>query len=150
MNSSNDRWSQSGTDQTGAGSCLDLSKLAATLQDAVKDVPSENIPVLMTELATVQTLLAARLLSTPTHVDDDDGECITLAELADRLKMGESTVRAMVASGELRQGEHYARKGRKLRFFWSPIRAWLRQADDATESPHPAVTPFLRKGARHA
>jgi len=147
MNPIDDRSQRCSADTAEVGCSTDLAELAEALKDAAKDLPSESIPMLMTELATVQTLLAVRLLSTPTRVDDDDGKCITLAELADRLKMGESTVREMVASGELRQGEHYAKKGRKLLFFWSAIRAWLRQAD-TVEAPQPAVIPFFRKGGR--
>jgi len=126
----------------------DFMKITESLKDVIKDVPSENIPVLMTELATVQALLATRLLQIPT-TDDEDDECLTVTELAERLKMGESTVRAMVASGELRQGEHYARKGRKLLFFWAAIRTWLRQVDGAIESSQPRVIPFIRKGGRN-
>ena len=149
MNPIDNRGPQCSTSSKASGSTSDLSKLAEALNDAVNDLPSESIPVLMTELAAAQTVLATRLIGTPARTDDDDGECITLAELAERLKMGESTVRAMVTSGELRQGEHYARKGRKLLFFWSRIRAWLRQPEDAIESPQPAVIPFFRKGGHH-
>ena len=128
----------------------DLFELAEALKDAATHVPAERIPVLMMELATVQTLLAARLLTAPTpDAYEDDSECLTLAELAERMKLGESTVRAMVAAGHLRQGEHYARKGRKLLFFWSQVRGWLREPEQPMEPAQPAVIPFFRKGRRH-
>jgi len=126
----------------------DFSKLADDLKEAVTDAPPERIPGLMTELASMQTLLAARLLSTPVADEAEADECLTLAELAERVKMGESTIRGMVTSGQLREGEHYARKGRKLLFFWSPIRAWLRQTPPAPARTT-TVMPFVRRRRRH-
>lgn len=142
---SSDASADSQRDNPRTGGAISASFLES-LKDVVTDASRETIPVLMTELATIQTLLAARLLNATPQSGPD--ECLTLAELAERIKLGESTLRAIVSSGQLRQGEHYARKGRKLLFFWSAIQAWLRQTPEPS-APSTTVAPFHRRGRSH-
>lgn len=65
---------------------------------------------------------------------------VALHELAARISFAESTIRSWVASGVLVEGEHYVRKGRRLRFCWPAIEAWL-QSRQPQEEP-PEVAPF--------
>jgi len=46
------------------------------------------------------------------------GELLTVAEFAERLKVSRTTVFSWLKGGELREGVHYLRLGRILRFLW--------------------------------
>jgi hypothetical protein len=61
-------------------------------------------------------------------------EYLTIAELAERLKLSKKSVRNKIASGDFRGGVHYFRpKGMAPRFKWSAIVAWVE--DGAIEIP---------------
>jgi len=62
-------------------------------------------------------------------------EYLTIAEVAQRLKLTPKTVRNKMASGVFRQGEHYfRRKGIGTRFKWGAVVAWLEGKEtDASE-----------------
>jgi len=124
------------------------SRIIDALENVVDGVELLQAPLIITRLAGVQSKIAARLMNSAPSVAEPD-ECLTLAELAERVKIGESTLRTMIASGQLHQGEHYTRKGRRLLFFWLAIETWLRQPPEITSAARPAVTPFIRRGRRH-
>ncbi len=64
---------------------------------------------------------------------------LSLRELSTRISFAESTIRAWVAGGLLVEGEHYIRKGRRLRFSWPAVEAWLQsRAKPCSEE----VVPF--------
>lgn len=117
------------------------------LEKVVDDVKLGDAPLVITRLASVQSRIAARLMTSRTAPAVLE-ERLTLAEVAERLRMGTSTVRALVASGEFREAEHFARKGRRLLFFWSAVDAWLRQTSTIVDPPEAAI-PFVRRGRRH-
>jgi hypothetical protein len=59
-------------------------------------------------------------------------EYLTIAEVAERLKLTPKTVRNKMASGVFKKGEHYFRReGIGARFKWGAVVAWLEQ----TETP---------------
>jgi len=56
-------------------------------------------------------------------------EYLTIAEVADRLKLKAKTVKNKMASGAFRLGVHYFRPpGMQARFKWSAVVAWLEQS----------------------
>jgi hypothetical protein len=56
-------------------------------------------------------------------------EYLTIAEVADRLKLKPKTVKNKMAAGAFRLGVHYFRPpGMQARFKWSAVVAWLEQA----------------------
>ena len=70
-------------------------------------------------------------------------EYLTIAEVADRLKLTPKTVRNKMASGVFRQGEHYfRRKGIGTRFKWGAVVAWLEQTQPSTSEDDPI--PMMR------
>jgi excisionase family DNA binding protein len=55
-------------------------------------------------------------------------EYLTIAEVADRLKVKRKTIRNKIASGVFAEGIHYlCPKGLGTRFKWGAIVAWLEQ-----------------------
>jgi hypothetical protein len=53
-------------------------------------------------------------------------EYVTVAELAERLKLSKKSIRNKMSSGDFREGVHYFRpKGMAPRFKWSAIVAWV-------------------------
>jgi excisionase family DNA binding protein len=63
-------------------------------------------------------------------------EYLTIAEVAERLKLSRKTIKNKMASGAFRQGVHYFRPpGMQARFKWSEIVSWLEgeQPDAASE-----------------
>jgi hypothetical protein len=57
-------------------------------------------------------------------------EYLTIAELAERLKLSKKSIRNKMASGDFRGGVHYFRpKGMGPRFKWSAIVAWMERGD---------------------
>jgi excisionase family DNA binding protein len=59
-------------------------------------------------------------------------EYLTIAEVAERLKLKPKTVKNKMAAGLFRQGVHYIRPlGMHARFKWSAVEAWLEQTDDS-------------------
>jgi hypothetical protein len=61
-------------------------------------------------------------------------EYVTVAELAERLKLSRKSIRNKISSGDFRMGVHYFRpKGMAPRFKWSAIVAWVE--DGAIEIP---------------
>jgi len=57
-------------------------------------------------------------------------EYLTIAELADRLKLKPKTVKNKMAAGAFRLGVHYFRPpGMQARFKWSAVVTWLEQSE---------------------
>lgn len=50
---------------------------------------------------------------------------LSLAELSREIPFSEQAIRALMHRGELRDGEHYFRRGRRLVFKWAAIEAWI-------------------------
>jgi excisionase family DNA binding protein len=58
---------------------------------------------------------------------------LTIAEVAERLKLSPKTVSNKMASGAFRQGVHYFRRpGMKARFKWSAVVEWLEAQPHST------------------
>ena len=96
------------------------------------NIPEECVPTLMAQLAP--------------HGE----EYLTVAQVCERLSLGKSTIRCLMTSGKLREGEHYVRKGRKILCRWSRIESWLTQPPPPVgEHPKSDVIPFIRQGRRH-
>lgn len=131
-------------------SVRDLSRLIESLQASAAELPRGDVLVLLLQLSSVLCTLGARLA-----IGSDDERQVppegflTLSELAQRMKLGKSTIRAMVASGELQQNVHYRRVRRRLLFLWAPIERTLGQRTTAAASPD-EIVPFFRRGRRHA
>lgn len=76
-------------------------------------------------------------------------EYLTIAEVADRLKIKPKTVKNKMASGVFRQGVHYFRpRGIKARFKWSAVVAWLEQGERGPEFRNEAMRTSPRHGAQ--
>jgi hypothetical protein len=70
-------------------------------------------------------------------------EYLTIAEVAERLKLTPKTVRNKMASGVFTEGVHYFRpKGLGTRFKWSTIVAWIERKESAT--PEDGSIPMAR------
>ena len=53
-------------------------------------------------------------------------EYLTIAEVAERLKLSPKTIKNKMASGAFRQGVHYFRPpGMQARFKWSAVVQWI-------------------------
>jgi excisionase family DNA binding protein len=72
-------------------------------------------------------------------------EFLTLEELAERLKVSRTTVFSWLKNGELREGVHYLRLGRIVRFHW-PI--YPLQPIATTAESQPDASPFRKKQSR--
>ena len=68
-------------------------------------------------------------------------EYLTIAEVADRLKLSRKSVKNKMAAGVFRRGVHYfSPVGLGPRFKWSAVVAWLEQAQEpATESDDDSI-----------
>jgi len=72
-------------------------------------------------------------------------EYLTIAELADRLKLKAKTVKNKMASGAFRLGVHYFRPpGMQARFKWSAVILWLEQAQEASTDTDDDSIPMPR------
>ncbi len=68
-------------------------------------------------------------------------EYLTIAEVADRLKLKPKTVKNKMAAGAFRMGVHYFRPpAMQARFKWSAVVTWLEQAQEPdTESDEDSI-----------
>ena len=58
---------------------------------------------------------------------------LTIAEVADRLKLTAKTIKNKMASGAFRLGVHYFRPpGMQARFKWSAVVTWLERGQEPT------------------
>jgi len=72
-------------------------------------------------------------------------EYLTIAEVADRLKLKAKTVKNKMASGAFRLGVHYFRPpGMQARFKWSTVVAWLEQSQKMTPENDGDSIPMAR------
>jgi hypothetical protein len=61
------------------------------------------------------------------NMENDIDEYLTTKELSARIKMTPGSIRGLVWRGELKQGTHYHKAGRrKLLFRWESILTWLK------------------------
>jgi hypothetical protein len=125
----------------------DAAIIIDALETAVEDVKAVEAPLIITRLAGLQSRIAARLMAAAS-APVESNERLTLLELAERLRMGTSTIRAMVASGRFREGEHFTRNGRKLIFLWNEVQVRLQQMARLREAQKPEIVPFYRRGRR--
>ena len=69
---------------------------------------------------------------------------LTIAELADRLKLKPKTIQNKMAEGTFRKGVHYfSPSGIGPRFKWSAVVGWLEGYDDST-APDEDSIPMAR------
>lgn len=130
------------------GEQSDVTALVAALHQAVAGLPHSAAPALLAQLSSLTMALSARLVAAGSGVPPT--ECLSLAELAKRLRLGQSTIRKMVDSRELQEGIHFRRVRRRLIFFWSAVEAFLKTSP-ALKTVQPAeAIPFVRRGRRRA
>ncbi len=74
---------------------------------------------------------------------------LALDELPRYVPFSTSAIRALISRGELVEGEHFFRRGRRLVFRWSSIVEWL----EGPKMPHPGaldrpadVVPLASRG----
>ncbi len=122
--------------------------LAALLADParVADVPANQVPPLLTtiaseqaRLAAVQGALAARLAAPPMpHGPDTNGEFLSVAQAAALVKLSVKSVRNKMSDGRFEKGVHWFRPGGAgPRFKRSALLAWLEQRT----TPMPIAAP---------
>ena len=71
-------------------------------------------------------------------------EYLTIAELADRLKLKPKTIQNKMAGGTFRKGVHYfSPSGMRPRFKWSAVVDWLEREDSST-APEDDSIPMAR------
>ena len=72
-------------------------------------------------------------------------EYLTIAELAERLKIKPKTVKNKMASGIFKRGIHFfSPVGLGPRFKWSAVVAWLEQSEQAATGSNLASIPMAR------
>jgi hypothetical protein len=72
-------------------------------------------------------------------------EYLTIAELADRLKIKPKTVKNKMGAGIFKRGVHYfSPPGMGPRFKWSAVVAWLEQSEQAATGSRPDSIPMAR------
>lgn len=125
----------------------DVTKLIEWLRSPETEVPVAQIPALLTQLASLQSELAGKLLIAASAAQT---EYLPLPRLAGRTGMGKSTLRAMVKTGVFEEGVHFVRNGRRLLFRWPQVEDALRAHRCGARQPvAPVVEPFVRQGRRH-
>ena len=84
------------------------------------------------------------------EITTQDDEYLTVAELADRLKVAVKTVRNHMYDGTWHKGRHwFSPPGFSPRFSWSAVQRWLRGEDAATPPcPLGGDIPLARVGGR--
>ena len=126
----------------------DVTKLVAALHEAIPGMPRTEAAALLAQLAGVIGAVGARLAGGAPGDAPVAEECLTIGEVAQRIKLGKSTIRAMIASGRLEEGIHYHRVGRRLIFFWSSIMQFLTSRPPLPPVSHREAIPFVRRGRR--
>ena len=121
--------------------------LVAALHKAVANLHPAAAPALLAQLSSLTLALSARLASGGGG-DSSNTECLSLAELAERLRLGQSTIRKMVESGELQEGVHFRRVRRRLIFLWAAIEEYLRTQPAVETAQSAEAIPFVRRGRR--
>ncbi len=72
-------------------------------------------------------------------------EYLTIAEVADRLKLKPKTIANKMASGAFRLGVHYFRPpGMQARFKWSAVVAWIEQSQEPGSESDGEAIPMPR------
>lgn len=128
----------------------DVAKLVAALHEAVADMPPADAPALLAQLSGLTMALGARLAgASGEQAAAARAECLSLAELAERLRLGQSTIRKMVDAGEFEEGVHFTRIRRRLIFRWAPIEQRLRSGSAPAAAQPADAVPFVRRGRRH-
>lgn len=70
-------------------------------------------------------------------------EYLTIAEVADRLKIKPKTIRNKMASGVFRKGTHFfSPAGLRPRFKWSAVVAWLEKGQEQIEYKEADLPPL--------
>lgn len=112
---------------------------------AIDEVPARLLPSIALSLAALQARVAARLTEVKI---DDRSELFSIRELVERMPLAEQTVRNLMAAGELREGEHYFRKHRRIAFDWNAMSAWWRARPETAVAKdfHPPIMKVARRG----
>jgi hypothetical protein len=85
-------------------------------------------------LAEIQKMSAGAGAESDRRPDSETGrEYLSVHQLAAMIPYREQTIRNMMCAGELRDGVHYFRKGRRVIFRWSAVQRWIRE--HASEPP---------------
>jgi excisionase family DNA binding protein len=87
-------------------------------------IPVEEIPAALTQLAALQTALAARLAAA--HRSERETELLDAREIADVLGVPESHIRTMQRAGKL----PHTKIGKYIRFDLAAVQAALRGAGE--------------------
>ena len=134
----------------GKESPSDATKLTEALLAAVANIPLANAAALLAQLSSVTMALSARLAIGIDHqAAGTRPVCLSLAELAHRLRLGQSTIRKMVEAGEFVEGIHFTRLRRRLIFRWAPIEQRLGAQSAPPSEPQSAeAVPFVRRARR--
>jgi len=75
-------------------------------------------------------------------------EYLTIAELADRLKLTTKTIKNKMGSGVFKKGIHYfSPRGMRPRFKWSAVQGWLEGKEEATETGIPMAKGYMLKNS---
>ena len=72
-------------------------------------------------------------------------EYLTIAEVAERLKIKPKTIKNKMATGIFKRGVHYfSPAGLGPRFKWSAVVAWLEQSEQAATGSNSVSIPMAR------
>lgn len=67
---------------------------------------------------------------------------LSLEEVASLTPFSTQAIRMYVHRGDLREGEHFFRKGRRLVFKWEAICAWIEGRSPTQPTRDPSVAPI--------
>lgn len=105
---------------------------------------------LETERVAMMSQIVRHLIADRPQVEPT--EYLTTSDLARRMRVGPSTLRALCANGTLVEGEHYVLRGRKRMFRSAAMERWFgaQSAARATSllALAPKSIPFLRQARR--
>jgi hypothetical protein len=94
----------------------------------------QKLPIFLPSAKPLPPHFATIQQAQESHWGEAMEEYVTVAELAERLKLSKKSIRNKIAAGDFRMGVHYFRpKGMAPRFKWSAIVAWVE--DGAIQIP---------------
>jgi DNA-binding CsgD family transcriptional regulator len=90
----------------------------------------------------ITRLTVRRTIDKGTETVSIGEQYLTIAEVAERLKLSPKTIKNKMASGAFRQGVHYFRpRGMQARFKWSAVVSWLERCDQRPEVSQTTAAP---------
>ena len=114
-----------------------VSEHLAALERALPDLGGADLLEVLRRLVAAQAAVAARLSRTDGEHQAGPGmTCLALAEAADFMRLGKSTIREKVAAGEFVEGQHFARHGRRLIFFRQALEDFMRSPRQRPVTEH--------------